>query len=284
MKSRLVIIAGLLTTLLLTVQPALATPTTSTCATSINGTDIAIGKPPATIMFHTFIGQPNTGIIKHFLGANPGGGACPSPGTIGAPQTDISLGSGIGASWGVALDLSGNLFVAAGPSSFGLNQILEIAAPSYTTVTPFFCCGTNFRSLAVKDGTLYAADNGAGTVLSFALPSSTATAFATIPGAFGVFANGVSDLFVTSNSGFSVVHANPSPTTFATGLSFPEGISGNSTTLFIASGGIVFSVPISGGTPAPFAGSPISASHGVTFWKGGVYVTDSIAFSVFKVA
>ena len=276
------VILSFLVALLITAQPVSAQPPiVTTCISGVNGADIAINKAKP---HDAFIASGS--VVKHVSRVSPGSGLC----RFGPLLSDIALGVGVNDSWGVALDRSGNLYVAAGPGIFTITQILRIAPPFTGAPTVFYSAGTTLRSLAIHHDILYAADAGAGALLRFDLtigPSSVKTV-ATIPGVFGVFAVEEDDLFVTSNGGFTgggndVRHVTRDEVqTIATGLSFPEGIGGDAAdddegNLYIATSGVVFTVPATGGTPIFYAGAPILFSHGVTVWKGGGYVTDSHA-------
>jgi hypothetical protein len=230
---------SILAALLITAQLVNAQPIITECASGFSGFDTVIRKGQPHDAFIAF-----GSVVKHISRVSPGSRSC----SFGPPLPDIALGEL--ASWGVALDNAGNLYVAAGsPDVFTITDILRITPP-YT---------------------------GAPTVFYSA---------AVVPGVFGIFAAGVDDLFVTSNAGFTgcasgvgsddVKHVTTGGVeTVATGLSFPEGIGGDEVNLYIAAGAVVFTVPITGGTPSFYAGSPILFSHGVTVWKGGGYVTDS---------
>ncbi len=273
------VITALFSTLLTTGLPVSAQLTITPCTSGFNGKDIALSERQP---HDAFIASGS--VVKHVSRVLPGSRSC----GFGSPLPDIALGVGVAESWGVALDNSKNLFVAAGSGIFTITNILQIAPPYTGPPTVFFSSGTNLRSLAIHGNILYAADLCAGTVLRFDLtvgPSSVTT-FASVPGVFGIFAAGVDDLFVTSNAGFTgcasgvgsndVEHVTTGGVdTVATGLSFPEGVGGDEVNLYIAAGTVVFTVPIDGGTPSFYAGSPILFSHGVTVWKGGGYVTDS---------
>jgi len=269
---------SILAALLITAQLVNAQPIITECTSGFSGFDTVIRKGQPHDAFIAF-----GSVVKHISRVSPGSRSC----SFGPPLPDIALGEL--ASWGVALDNAGNLYVAAGsPDVFTITDILRIAPPYTGAPTVFYSAGKNFRSLAIHGNILFAADVCAGTILRFDLtvgPASVTT-FAVVPGVFGIFAAGVDDLFVTSNAGFTgcasgvgsddVKHVTTGGVeTVATGLSFPEGIGGDEVNLYIAAGAVVFTVPITGGTPSFYAGSPILFSHGVTVWKGGGYVTDS---------
>jgi hypothetical protein len=256
-----------------------AQSTITTCNSGFFGKDMAIRKSAPN---DAFISARR--VVKHVSSVSPGAGSC----TFGPLLSDIALGAGVGDSLGIALDKSGNLFVSAGSGEFTITNILKIAPPYTSAATIFYAGAINLRSLAIKDNILYAADFAAGTILRFDLrvgPSSVTT-FAAVPGVFGIFAPGVDNLFVTSNGGFNGISfgvgsndikhvTSDGVSTIATGLSFPEGFGGEQENLYIAAGGVLYTVPTTGGTPSVYAASPILFSHGVTVWKGGGYVTDS---------
>ena len=253
--------------------PGRAQTTTPTlCSQDINGTDITINKG---LPHDAFIASGAN--IVHVASVSPGNGPCKS----GARLPNIPLGFGMSSSWGVALDRSGNLYVTAGANIGNITKILVIAPPYTGAPIVYYSGGINFRSLAIHHHTLYAADTGAGTVLRFDLSvgATSVTTFAHIPTAFGIFAADLDDLFVTSNSMGQVFHATPTGTSVVvSGMSFPEGISGDEDdigTLYIATGGVIFKAPATGGSPSFYAGSPILFSHGITVWEGAGYLTDS---------
>jgi hypothetical protein len=256
-------------------------PIVTTCTSGFIGADIVINKARPHDAFIA-----SGAVVKHVSMVSPGSRSC----RFGSILSDIVLGGDVTDSWGVALDRYGNLYVTAGPGIFATTSILRIAPPYTGTPAVFYSAATTLRSLAIHGHILYAADAGAGTILRFDLrvgPSSVRS-FAAVPGAFGIFAADVDDLFVTSNAGFAggsndVKHVTRGGVqTLATGLSFPEGIGGDfgegddkDGNLYIAAAAVVFAVPAAGGTPSQYAADPILFSHGVTVWKGAGYVTDS---------
>lgn len=176
------------------------------------------------------------------------------------------------------------------------------------------------RSLARIGSILYAADFGNGKIYRFdtsVSPCSTGpvstsdpcfSILAFVPGVFGLVPNpsgAPDDLYVTSNAGFNGITSGvgtdnlkhvttsgvtpmPSSTT-----SFPEGVGASLPTpictsvvvgcLYVASGGIINEYDLSSLTYTSTFGSPLSATHGATFWTGGLYVTDSITSSTYKI-
>jgi len=256
----------LLVALLVLATPLGAQPTITTCTSGLFGADMVLRD-----------GNPHDGfiaagsVVKHISSVSPGSGSC----TFGPLLPDIALGAV--ASWGVTLDNDGNLYVAVGSNLAAITTILQIAPPYTGTPTVFYSGGTSLRSLARHGNIFYAADYFAGKILRFDLkigPSSVTT-FA-VTDVFGLWAAGVDDLFVTSNNFGEVTHVTSTGiSTVATGLSLPEGIGSDDVNLYIAAGGVIFTVPVTGGVPSFYAGSPIMFSHGVTVWKGVGYVTDS---------
>lgn len=258
-----------------------AQPTITACASGFMGKDIAINHREPHDAF-----IPAGAVVKHISSVSPGSASC----AFGSLLPDISLGVGVVESWGVALDSSGNLYVAAGSGIFTITSILQIAPPYSGPPVVFYSAGVNLRSIAIRDHILYAADFGAGTMLRFELPKgpSSVKTFATIPGVFGLWTLGHDDLVATSNAGFTgvafgvgtndVKHVTKSGVvTIASGLSYPQGIAGDRVNLYIAAGALVYTVPTSGGAAALYAGSPILFSQGITEWRDGGYTTDSNA-------
>lgn len=288
-----------LAVLTLAMELAASAQTITLCTSAFGGTAIAIDSHRP---HQAFVASTTTPVVKHISTVEHGAGSC----AFGSLLPDITLGPGVNSLSGLALDSSGNLFVAAGPGNFNITEILEIAPP-YTEAPVVFYTGTNLRGLAIHGETLYAADFGAGTVLRFNLaegPDSVST-LASVPGVFGIFAAGHDDLFVTSNAGFTGIdngvgsdsvlqitrtrgrgrgrHRTPPVTTvtpIALGLPFPEGIAGDEENLYIAAGAVVFTVAVTGGTPSVYAGNPIIFTHGTTVSSHGGYATDS--FNIYK--
>lgn len=264
---RAVIVAALVAgALAATAQPAV-TP----CAEAFNARGIAIsGHHPHDAFFSA------GAVVKHISSVHPGAGPC----GFGPLAADIALGAGLTVSNGLALDRSGNLFVAAGHGA--ATTILKIAPPYTGTPTVFFDKGKNLAGLAIRGHVLYAADPGSGTILRFNLKDKpgTFTVFASVPGVFGIFAAGRDDLFVTSNAGLGGSNdvrrvTRDGVSAIATGFSFPEGITGDHKNLYIASSAVVFSVPRTGGTPALYARGPIQFSHAMFLFEDAGYVADS---------
>jgi len=248
-----------------------AQPTVTPCASAFNSSGVVINSHHPHDAFFS-----SGAVVKHVSSVSPGVGPC----GFGPMAADIPLGSGVTVSRGLALDRSGNLFVAAGHGA--ATTILKITPPYIGAPSVFYSGAKNLAGLAVRGRVLYAADFGSGTILRFALndgPGSV-SGFANVPGVFGIFAAGPDDLFVTSNAGVSgandVRHVTrDGSSTVATGLSFPEGISGDDENLYIASNAAVVTVPRSGGTPSLYARGPIQFSHAMFVFEDAGYVADS---------
>lgn len=273
MKTNL-ILAALIAVLFVGSLPAQVAPTITQCTADFFGTGMAINHQHPHDAFISF--GP---VVKHVSHVRPGAGPC----GFGPLLSDISLGPGINASGGIALDRFGNLYVAAGTSG-AATSILKIAPPYTGSPTVFFSGASQLSGLAIRRNILYAADFVAGKVLRFNLnvgPSSEIT-FATVPTPVSIFVGGRDDIFVTSNGTGTVQHfvrkhpgSSVEATTIAEGLSFPEGLGGDDENLYIAAAALVFTVPRTGGTPRFYAGSPILFSHVVFVFEDGGYVTDS---------
>ncbi len=301
-------------------SPVLASgdPTTL-CAPGFNGADIAfrtVGPPP----FLAFIASPSAPVVNRYP-ATPGGGSCTFGPAFAIPvgvssAWGVALGPGplgnlfVSAGPGVfninqVLRISSPAGVPGAPVVF-------------FSPAGFF----NLRSLATIGTVLYAADFGNGKIYRFDLSMvpcmagpfpvpTTAACFsilAAVPGVFGLVPNpsgALDDLYATSNAGFNgitsgvgtddIKHVTTSGVTPlpASTTSFPEGIGGSLPTpictsvvvgcLYVAAGGVVHEYDLSSSTYTTTFASPPFASHGVTFWTGGLYVTDSITFSIYKI-
>lgn len=264
-------LAAIVAAIVAAVSPLGAQPAVTPCASAFNPRAIAIsGHQPHDAFFTA------GGVVKHISSVNPGVGPC----GFGPLAPDIALGADVNLSTGLALDRSGNLFVAAGRGT--ATTILKIAPPYTAAPTVFFKGAKNLAGLAIRGRVLYAADFGSGAILRFNLndgPGNVA-GFANVPGVFGIFAAGPDDLFVTSNAGGGgsndVRHVTRDGiSVVATGFSFPEGISGDDENLYIASNAVVFTVPRSGGKPALYGTGPVQFSHAVFVFEDAAYVSDS---------
>jgi len=251
--------------------PVAAQPAVTPCASALNASGMVINAHYPHDAFFTA-----GSVVKHFASVNPGIGPC----GFGPIATDIALGAGVNVSRGVALDRSGNLYVAAGHGT--ASTILKIAPPYTGEPVVFFSAAKNLSGLAIRGRTLYAGDLSSGTILRFDLDrgAGSVTGFANLPGVFGIFVAGPDDLFVTSNAGVGggndVRHVTrESIKTIATGLGFPEGITGDDENLYVAANAVVLTVPRSGGTPALYAGGPIQFSHAMFVFEDAGYVADS---------
>lgn len=272
------ILATFAMSLLAATLPVSAQPTITLCATGIGSSGMVINRHQRDAFF------TKGGRVTHVSRVKPGDGPC----SFGPLLPDILLGPGMEFSSGVALDRSGNLYVAGGPGDFSMTSIVRIAPPYTGTPEIFFSNGTNLRALAIRGDILYAADFAAGTILRFDLSDdpSSVTTFGNVPGVFGIFAAAVDDLFVTSNAGFTgidygvgtddVKHVTKNGvSTVVTGLGFPEGIGGDDENLYTGSRGVVVIAPVTGGTPVFYAGSPILFGHYITVFRGAGYITES---------
>lgn len=253
--------------------------TTFCTQTSAPATAITIRDSPP---YDAFIAAYS--VIQHFSSVSPGKGPC----SFGPPLSDIVLNARLKTT-GLAIDTSGNLYVAAGqgPTNYKTTTILKIEPPYHAAPTIFYDGGKNLTSLAIHGHSLYAADFAAGKILLFDLRNggSSVNTFATLPGVFGIFAAGEDDLFVTSNGGFTgtengvgfndVRHVTRSAMTIiATGLSYPEGISSDGKYIYVGAGVAVFTIPTAGGTPAFYATN--LAGHQMHIWGGGGYIAASM--------
>src|SRR5262252_4034275 len=117
-----------MTTPPLSAQP----PVVTTCTSGFIGTDIAISKAKSHDAF-----VASGSVVKHASTVSPGSGSC----RFGPLLSDIALGAGVSDSWGIALDRTGNLYVAAGPGIFGTTNILRIAPPYAGAPMLFFSAG-----------------------------------------------------------------------------------------------------------------------------------------------